>query len=171
MRVAEAKRRRFLRLAGAMALVFAPSETGVAALERAELRMPPPRPGSIPISAAALAPEPPLELEAPDLIGLALRSEVAGGWERTLPNAAGEPRAEASALSELAPLGSASPAGAPVAEPPAAVLLGVAAGSWLAARRSRQAPKRGGRFSRNASMPSTASESSRLSAITAPASR
>jgi hypothetical protein len=170
--VGEAKRRRLLRLAGAIALVLAPRGVGVAALERPghDAR---PRPGSIPISVAALPAPPLLELEATDLIGLALRSELGGGWERALPNAnpGAERPPEARALSDLAPLEATSLAGEPVAEPPAALLLSIAAGSWLAARRARQLPKRGERFARNASTPSTASASSRLSAITAPASR
>jgi hypothetical protein len=156
-----------------MALVLAPRGVGVAALER-EGRHALPGPGSIPISAAELPAQPTLELEATDLIGLALRSELGGGWERYLPNAnprAPEPPPEVGALADLAPLAATARAREPVAEPPAALLFSVAAGSWLAARRSRQPPKRGGRFSRKASMPSTASASSRLSAITAPASR
>jgi hypothetical protein len=156
-----------------MALALAPRGVGVAALER-EGRHALPGRGSIPISAAELPAPPTLELEAPDLIGVALRSELGGGWERYLANASPappEPPPEAAALADLAPLAATSPAGEPVAEPPAALLLSVAAGSWLAARRLRQPPKRGGRFARNASMPSTASASSRLSAITAAASR
>jgi hypothetical protein len=169
MRVAEAKRRRLLRLAGTMALVLAPRGVGVAALDRAHPTAPPPRPGSIRIAAAAPSPEPGLELAAPDLLGLALRTDVAGGWEPSLPHAGAHGPVEVSALSELAPLEASALAAEPVAEPPAALLLSIAAGSWLAAQRSRQ--KRGARFSRNASMPSMASESSRLSAMTAPASR
>lgn len=178
MPVAEAKRRQLLRLAGAIALLLAPRGVGLAALERADLGAPPPRPGSIPVSAAALLPEQPLELEAPDLIveapdliALALRTPFGGGFDPALPNVTAQDPAAAGALSDLAALAPGTLAAEPVAEPPAALLLSVAAGSWLAARRSRQSPKRGGRFSRNASMPSTASASSRLSAITAPASR
>jgi hypothetical protein len=176
MPVAEAKRRRLLRLAGAMALVLAPRGVGVAAVERLDAAPLAPRPGSIPVSAAALPAELSLDLEPPDLLALALRASLGphrepplpdGGGELPLPVAATARPAAAAALSAPAAL---APA-APVGEPPAALLLSVAAGGWLAVRGARQLPKRGGRFSRNASMPSTASASSRLSAITAPASR
>lgn len=172
MRVGEAKRRRFLLLAGATALVLAPRGVGVAVLEHAWPRAAPPRPGSIPISAAAPPPGPLLELAVPAraALRLALGAEVGAGWPPSRPSVPEAPRA-ASAPAELAPLAGAALAAEPVAEPPALLLLSIAAGSWLAARRSRQPPKRGGRFARNASMPSTASASSRLSAITAPASR
>jgi hypothetical protein len=171
MRVAEAKRRRLLRLAGAMALMLAPRGVGVAAVERTELPGPPPRPGSIPVPIALPPTQTPLEMEAPELVGLALRTHVVGSWERPLSPARAHAPAEPDALPDLVPLDAPTLAAEPVAEPPAALLLAVAGGAWLAARRSRQPPKRGGRFSRNASMPSMASASSRLSAITAPASR
>ena len=173
MRVAEAKTRRLLGLAGAMLLALAPRGVGDAPVDRAGVRALPPRPGSIRIGSAPLASqlEQPLELAAPDLVGLALRTELVGGWERALPDAEPGRGVAAAALSDLASLDTSRLASQPVAEPPAAWLLSVAAGAWLATRRTRQPPKRGSRFSRNASMPSMASRSSRLSAITAPASR
>jgi hypothetical protein len=154
-----------------MLLVLAPRGVGVAALERGDARPAAPRPGSIPVSAAMLAADGSLELEPPDLLAFALRTPFDGRWEPALPSAAAAAPAGSDALSDAAPLLAAQSPAAPVAEPPAALLLSVAAGGWLLARRSRQPPKRGGRFARNASMPSTASASSRLSAITAPASR
>jgi hypothetical protein len=153
-----------------MALVLAPRGVGVAALERAQLGPPAPRAGSIPVAADPLPSERPLELTPPDLIALALRTSFAA-QQTGLPDVAARRSASIDAPPEPLPLLAARASAAPVAEPPAALLLSLAAGGWLAVRRSRHPPKRGGRFSRNASMPSTASESSRLSAITAPASR
>lgn len=167
--MAEAKTRRLLRLAGGLVLILAPRGVADAGLDRASLRAP--RPGSIRISPTAPVTHPSLELDAPDLLRPALQTEVGGGWERSFASAAVARGRAPTALLDLAPLESVARAAEPVAEPPAALLLSVAAGGWLAARRSAQLPKRGARFSRNASMPSTASGSSRLSAITAPASR
>ena len=168
--MAEAKAGRCLRLAGVLVLVLAPRGLGTVAVERTAPRMPAPRPGSIAISPAALEAQPALELGAPDLRSLALRTELAGGFAGLAPPAPAA-RPLASALFEPVPFARAELAGQPVAEPPAAWLLSLAGGAWLATRRARHHEKRGGRFSRNASMPSMASRSSRLSAITPPASR
>ncbi|MEN8162306.1 MAG: hypothetical protein ABFS41_19700 [Myxococcota bacterium] len=125
-----------------------------------------PRPGLIPVRWEETQVRS-LELERPDLLALALRhqaTELRTRLERT------EAPLEIVSLEllELPAVGLGPPGVQPVAEPPAGLLLFVA-GPLVAGLRQR--PKRGSRFSRNASMPSIASASSRLSAITAPASR
>jgi hypothetical protein len=159
-----AKARRLLRLGGVLLLMLAPRGVGDGAAPPHALRASAPRPGLIPVVWSEPAPK--LELEPPDLLALALRTQAT-------PIRAAAPRTEVSepvALMELAlpAVGLGPPALDPVAEPPAGLLLLLA--GPLAGRRL-QRRKCGSRFSRKASMPSIASASSRLSAITAPASR
>lgn len=141
--------------------MLAPRGVGEGAVEVYPLPASAPRPGLIPIVWSE--PAPGLELEPPDLIAIALRTQAT-----TLR----APAPQSPAPAEIATLelglpavGLGPPGMRPVAEPPAALLL------LLAGPLVRQRWKRGSRFSRKASMPSTASASSRLSAITAPASR
>lgn len=159
MRVEEAKRRRLLQLAGGLGLALLP-----VALAGPGLLAPSARLAAPPRAAAPAVGAGPLELAAPDLVGEALGTRLASDpREAQPPPAAPLTPALHSGLVALAAVSA-----APVAEPPRLVLLALAAGLLVSCQRT---PKRGRRFARNASTPSMASASSRLSAITAPASR
>ncbi len=158
MRVEEAKRRRLLRLALGLGLaLLSVALAGPRLLAPTARVVAPPRANTPGVGAG------PLELAAPDLVGEALGTRLASDPSEAQP-APVAPLASALPI-DLAAL--AAVRAEPVREPPLA-LLALAAGVLVWCQR---APKRGPRFARNASIPSSASASSRLSAITAPASR